>query len=325
MIRQTGVRRHRDYWRRMLTERGPAAEIRLFGLGQHFVMLWRGLTDRILKEIEAGFRRIAISLELMPELVTVTLNGFAVLVLIIVAARGEITVGALVALIYITQEYLTHLGNIGWRVRDLQEFSAKFQYVRRFLDLRGEENDGGAAPSSMREGIRFEGVSFVYPGSDAPAVNGVDLHVRPGERIALVGENGAGKSMLTKLLLGLYRPTGGRITVDGTDLEEIAPEAWRAKVAAVFQDPMRYALTVQENIGFGMLEKLPDSDVIESAAQASSAAGAIETLPGQYQALLGKEFEGGHDLSLGQWQKLVIARVYLRDADMLDSLAKRLV
>ena len=323
VIRQTGVRRHRDYWRRMLTERGPAAEIRLFGLGQHFVMLWRGLTDRILKEIEAGFRRIAISLELMPELVTVTLNGFAVLVLIIVAARGEITVGALVALIYITQEYLTHLGNIGWRVRDLQEFSAKFQYVRRFLDLRGEENDGGAAPSSMREGIRFEGVSFVYPGSDAPAVNGVDLHVRPGERIALVGENGAGKSMLTKLLLGLYRPTGGRITVDGTDLEEIAPEAWRAKVAAVFQDPMRYALTVQENIGFGMLEKLPDSDVIESAAQASSAAGAIETLPGQYQALLGKEFEGGHDLSLGQWQKLVIARVYLRDADMLDSLAKR--
>ena len=323
VIRQTGIRRRRDYWRRMLTERGPAAEIRLFGLGQHFVMLWRGLTDRILKEIEAGFRRIAISLELMPELVTVTLNGFAVLVLIIVAARGEITVGALVALIYITQEYLTHLGNIGWRVRDLQEFSAKFQYVRRFLDLRGEENDGGAAPSSMREGIRFEGVSFVYPGSDAPAVNGVDLHVRPGERIALVEENGAGKSTLTKLLLGLYRPTGGRITVDGTDLEEIAPEAWRAKVAAVFQDPMRYALTVQENIGFGMLEKLPDSDAIESAAQASSAAGAIETLPGQYQALLGKEFEGGHDLSLGQWQKLAIARVYLRDADMLDSLAKR--
>ncbi len=89
------------------------------------------------------------------------------------------------------------------------------------------------------------------------------------------------------------------------------------------QDPMRYALTVQENIGFGMLEKLPDSDAIESAAQASSAAGAIETLPGQYQALLGKEFEGGHDLSLGQWQKLAIARVYLRDADILDSLAKR--
>ena len=318
VVRQTTLRRRRDYWRMMLTERGPAAEMRLFGLGQHFVASWRKLTDRILKEIEAGFRRIAIRLELMPELVTVTLNGFAVLVLIIVAARGEITVGALVALIYITEEYLTHTGNMGWRLNDLQGFFIRFQYVRGFLDLRGEERaDGAPAPSRMREGVRFEGVSFVYPGSDAPALSGIDLHVRPGERIALVGENGAGKSTLTKLLMGLYRPTDGRITVDGTDLQAIAPEAWRTKVAAVFQDPMRYALTVQENIGFGMLEKLPDLNAIEAAAEASSASGAIEALPSRFRTLLGKEFEGGHDLSVGQWQKLAIARAYLRGADIL--------
>ena len=318
MLRQTTLRRRRNYWRRMLTERGPAAEIRLFDLGPHFVALWRRLTDRILKEIEAGFRRIAIRLEVMPELVTVTLNGFAVLLLILVAARGEITVGALVALIYITEEYLTHLGNMGWRLRDLLEFSAKFQHVRRFLALRGDERaDGAVAPARMREGVRFEGVSFVYPGSDAPALSGIDLHVHPGERIALVGENGAGKSTLTKLLMGLYRPTDGRITVDGTDLQDIAPQAWRAKVAAVFQDPVRYALTVQENIGFGMLEKLSDLNAIGAAADASSASSMVKVLPSRYQTLLGKEFEGGHDLSLGQWQKLAIARLYLRDADIV--------
>ena len=118
MYRQTTLRRRRDYWRRMLTERDPAAEMRLFGLGQHFVALWRRLTDRILKEIEAGFRRIAIPLELMPELATVVLNGFALLALILLAMRGEISVGALVALIYITEEYLNLVGNmmprIGW-------------------------------------------------------------------------------------------------------------------------------------------------------------------------------------------------------------------
>ena len=318
VIRQTTLRRRREYWRRMLTERGPAAEIRLFGLGQHFVALWRRHTDRILKEIEAGFRRIAVRLELMPELVTVALSGFTVLVLILVASRGEISVGALVALIYITEAYLTHLGNMGWRVRDLQEFFARFQHVQGFLGLSGEERtDGVAAPARMREGIRFEEVSFVYPGSDTPALSHINLHVRPGERIALVGENGAGKSTMTKLLLGLYRPTDGRITVDGTDLQDIAPQAWRAKVAAVFQDPMRYALTVQENIGFGMLEKLPDLNAINAAADASSATSLIEALPSRYQTLLGKEFESGHDLSLGEWQKLAIARVYLRDADVL--------
>ena len=318
MIKQTTLRRRRDYWRSMLTVRGPAAEVRLFGLGQHFVALWRRLTDRILEEIEAGFRRIAIRLEVIPELVNVALSGFALLILILVAARGDITVGALVALIYISEEYLTHIGNMGWRIRDLQEFSAKFRNVRGFLGLPGEERDDGApAPSQMRDGIRFEGVSFVYPGSDEPALNNVDLHIPPGQGIALVGENGAGKSTLTKIMMGLYQPTDGRVTVDGTDLLDIAPQAWRTKVAAVFQEPVRYALTVQENIGFGKLEKLSDLSAIEASADASSASSIVKLLPDGYQTLLGKEFEGGHDLSLGEWQKLAIARAHVRGADVL--------
>ncbi len=318
VVRQTALRRRRDYWRNVLTERGPAAEVRLFGLGQHFVSSWRKLTDRILGEIEAGFRRVAVPLELMPELVVAALSGFALLILILVAARGEITVGALVALIYITEQYLTHVRNMGWRLRDLQEFFAKFQYLHRFLEMQGEERIGGTtAPSKMSVGIRFEGVSFTYPGSNAPALRSIDTHIRPNERIALVGENGAGKSTLTKLLLGLYTPTDGRITVDGADLLDMSPESWRKRVAAVFQAPTRYALTVQENIGFGRIEELSDLDAVKAAAQASSARSVVEELPNQYQTILGKEFEDGHDLSVGEWQKLAIARLHLRGADVL--------
>jgi ABC-type multidrug transport system fused ATPase/permease subunit len=147
-----------------------------------------------------------------------------------------------------------------------------------------------------------------------------------------VGENGAGKTTLARLLLGLYEPTAGRITIGDTDLAEIAPPAWRARVGAVFQDYVRYALTARENIGFGCLEKLDDDAAIRAAARLSSAAAVIESLPDGYETRLGKEFEGGRDLSQGQWQKLAIARAYFRDAELLvldepasalDALAER--
>lgn len=160
-------------------------------------------------------------------------------------------------------------------------------------------------------------VEFTYPGNSTPALSGINLQVRPGERIALVGVNGSGKTTLVKLLLGLYRPTQGRILVDGTDLQDIAPDAWRTHVGAVFQDYARYALTVRENIGFGQLDRLDDDEAIRSAAKRSSAAELVETLPDGYDTILGKEFENGHDLSLGQWQKLALARAYLRDAALL--------
>jgi ATP-binding cassette subfamily B protein len=205
--------------------------------------------------------------------------------------------------------------------------------VPQFLSLEREEPTAGlTAPSLTVDGIRFEQVSFTYPGSDQPALSDIDLQLRPGERSALVGENGAGKSTLVKLLLGLYQPTQGRITVAGVDLRAITPPSWRARVAAVLQDYGRYSFTARENIGLGRLEKLNDLSAIDAAARASSAAEVIAHLPSGYETLLGKEFEGGQDLSQGQWQKLAIARAYLRDAELLvldepasalDALAER--
>ncbi|GCE02698.1 ABC transporter ATP-binding protein [Dictyobacter aurantiacus] len=187
-----------------------------------------------------------------------------------------------------------------------------------FLKLKSEEfHEAGPAAPSLTRDILFEHVSFTYPSMGHPVLHDLNLRIQPGEHIALVGENGAGKSTLAKLLLGLYQPDSGRILVDGIDLHDMQLNSWRAKVGAVFQDFMRYPLSVQDNIGLGLLDKKDDPAAIQQADEMSRASEFIEHLPQSYQTLLGKEFEGGHDLSYGQWQKLAIARAYLREAHLL--------
>ena len=315
---QTPLARRRDYWRALLTRRAPAAEVRLFGLADHIARAWHALTERALQEISAArHRNVRSAFPVMAA--NVLLFGGVSLALIAQAARGRVSAGVLVALLYVTESYLTRLHMISWRVETLQRFFAELRYVPRFFALAAERVAAGAhTPAALRVGIKFDGVGFTYPGSDGrPALTDVNLHIRPGERIALVGENGAGKSTLAKLLLGLYQPTTGAITVDGCDLQTVAPQAWRAQTGAVLQDFMRYDLTVRENIGFGQTARLDDLPAIAAAAQLSSAVELIEHLPARYETVLGKQFAGGQDLSTGQWQKLALARVYLRDPMVL--------
>jgi ATP-binding cassette subfamily B protein len=330
--RHTALNRRREYWRSLLTQRGPAAEVRLFGLDGYIVAAWRELTAQALAEVAAARRRHTAGGLWITAAMTATYGAVA-LFLLLLAGQGRLSPGALVAFLYLLEEYLVLLVNVSWRVRSLQEFLTELRHVPRFLAMEGEEPlTGLPVPPVARDGVRFEGVSFTYPGAPRPALSGIDLHLRPGERVAIVGENGAGKSTLARLLLGLYPPTAGRITVASEDLRRIAPPAWRARVGAVFQDYVRYALTARENIGFGRLEKLEDGGAIREAARLSSAAAVIEGLPDGYETLLGKEFAGGRDLSQGQWQKIAIARAYLRDAELLvldepasalDALAER--
>jgi ATP-binding cassette, subfamily B, bacterial len=311
------LRRKQEYWRSLLTTRGPAAEIRLFGLGEQIVTAWRRLTHRMLDEIFAalrvGVRRFHTML-----IGNFGLHTLVILALIRVAAHGALTAGVFVAVLYVIRGYPDRIHNLSWWLQRFYRFLTELDDARQYLGLPGEESrDGLPPPAMLREGVRFAAVSFTYPGGHRPALEGIDLRIRPGERIALVGENGAGKSTLVKLLLGLYQPTAGRISAEGIDLRSMAPQAWRAAVGAVFQDYMRYSLTVRENIGFGRLEKLNDLRAIEAAARSSSAAEMIRTLPEGYETLLGKEFEGGQELSQGQWQKLAIARAYLHEAEIL--------
>jgi ATP-binding cassette, subfamily B, bacterial len=168
------------------------------------------------------------------------------------------------------------------------------------------------------DGIRFERVSFTYPGTQQPTLVDVDLHIRPGESLALVGENGSGKTTLIKLLTRLYEPSSGRILLDGRDLREWDHDALRQRIGVIFQDFARYQLLVGENVGAGDVRYFQDEERWARAAEQGMAAPVIATLPGGYRTQLGKWFKDGRELSGGQWQKIALSRAFMRaQADVL--------
>jgi ATP-binding cassette subfamily B protein len=177
----------------------------------------------------------------------------------------------------------------------------------------------------MRDGFVFENVSFQYPGSDRLAIRDLNITLRPGERVALVGENGAGKTTITKLMARLYDPTAGRILLDGVDLREYELASLRHAIGVIFQDFVRYDMRFDENIGVGEIESVRDAldknngvpETIETAAKNSLAASLLPRFAHGYQQMLGRRFEEGVDLSGGEWQKIALARAYMRDAQVL--------
>jgi ATP-binding cassette subfamily B protein len=165
-------------------------------------------------------------------------------------------------------------------------------------------------PGSLQDGVRLENVSFVYPGAPRPAVKDITLHLPPGKIIALVGENGSGKTTLIKLLTRLYDPTSGRVTLNGQDIRELDPVAYRSLFSVIFQDFAMYPETARDNIRFGDVARADGADRAVAAAQEAGANAFIERLPQHYDTPLTKLFDDGHDLSLGQWQRVALARAF---------------
>jgi len=315
--KQTERQRRLAYLAALMTGREAAAEIRLFGLRDHLLGAWTGLHEELRDERLALARR-ELRLEGTGTSGHSLTFGLALAVVVTLVAGGRLTVGQYAAFVATVQQFQMALFGLFWNVALIDN---DLRYIRDFflyMDLPEEKPGPARLPNGrLRQGIRFERVRFTYPGSDRPALDGIDLQIRPSERIALVGENGAGKTTLVKLLLGLYPPTEGRILADGTDLRDLDPATWRRRSAAVFQEFQQYHLTLRENIAFGNLERAGDEAAIERAARLSGAGEVVATLPQGYDTLLGKEFEEGTELSLGQWQKIAVARAYLRDAEVL--------
>jgi ATP-binding cassette subfamily B protein len=196
----------------------------------------------------------------------------------------------------------------------IDNFFSFLQLPSRSREVRSGER---TFPRPIQGGITFERVTFNYPGSEVPALSDVDLHFSPGARIAIVGENGAGKSTLAKLIARLYRPTSGRILLDGVPLDEYQIDDYYRNLSALNQGFVKYHLTVEDNIGFGDIGALGNRAQIERAARLSNVDEFVDDLPQGYSTLLGRTFDGSVELSAGQWQRLALARAYMAESQIL--------
>lgn len=301
----------------LLTSRHSAAELRLFSLGQWLLDQAGQLRRRLHRErlqLAAREARLTVLSDSMNGLTHIAALGLSVGLLV----NGHISIGAAAALFAAIETFQIAFFGLIWcgsmlynSLRYLEDYFVLMDNPR--LDLKA----GRKLSQPLTRPIVLENLSFTYPESEQPALSDLNLELRPGERIALVGENGAGKTTLVKLLMGLYCPTSGRILVDGVDLADIAPADWHRKFGTVFQSYLRYQTTVEENITFGWLEGAEDREHLEAVLSRSGAHEVAAELPQGLDTPLGKEYHAGMELSVGQWQKLAIARAYFRPAEIL--------
>jgi ATP-binding cassette subfamily B protein len=234
--------------------------------------------------------------------------------------QGAITAGGLVMYLQAFQRGQDALREVLRGLADLYADNLYLSNLYEFLDLEPkvtEPSRPASIPRPMKTGIVFDHVTFQYPTGSRPVLQDINLTIRPGEHIALVGENGSGKTTLIKLLCRLYDPTEGRITLDGSDLREFATAALRREIGVIFQDYAQYHLTARENIWFGNVDLAPDDPGVADAARYAGADEVIHRLPAGYETILGKWFADGEELSIGEWQKIALARAFFCDAPVL--------
>lgn len=316
---RTCAERQAWYFHWMLTGDVHAKEIRLFDLGTLFRQRFRDLRRRLRQErIRITTKR---SMAELAAQVSATLAVFASYAFIAYrTVQGDITLGDLVMYYQAFQRGQGFLQQILSGLAGLYEDNLFLSNLYEFLDLKPrvvQPTHPRPVPRPMRTGIAFDHVSFQYPTGAKKVLEDINLHIRPGEVVALVGENGSGKTTLIKLLCRLYDPTNGTITLDGVDLRQFETTALRREISVIFQDYAQYHLTARENIWFGNATLPPDQERIVAAARHAGADEVIAELPQGYETILGKWFEDGEELSVGEWQKVALARAFLRDAQII--------
>jgi ATP-binding cassette, subfamily B, bacterial len=315
----TPQRRELDYLRLLGASNQSAKEVKIFGLGDYLAERYRRISDRFYDENKTlAFRRAGVG-ALLNLLGTGGYYGAYVFILARTIA-GAISVGSLTFLAGSFSRSRNLIESILSGFTSISEQALFLNDLFEFFEMEpGIQSAPGAlpAPRPIRQGFEFRHVAFAYPGSARYIVKDINLRLEPHEKIALIGENGAGKTTLVKLLARLYDPISGQILLDGVDLREYSVEDLRKEIGVIFQDYMRYEMLVKENIGFGKIEHLDRDPVIREAAEKSLAAGVIARLPEGFDQMIGRRFEGGVDLSGGEWQKMALARAYMRDAQLL--------
>ncbi|MBE3144811.1 MAG: ABC transporter ATP-binding protein, partial [Planctomycetes bacterium] len=316
---QTSTERQAGYLNWMLTDSSYAKEIRLFDLGPLFIRRFRDVRRKLRNGRIAITRRRSIADFAAQAFATVAIYGSYAYVAY-QAVSGKITYGELVMYYQAFLRVQGFLQGILGSLAGLYEDNLFLSNLYEFLDLKrtvSEPVHARPVPQPMQHGIVLDHVSFQYPTGTRKVFEDISLTIRPGEVVALVGENGSGKTTLIKLLCRLYDPTGGNITIDGVDLRQFETKALRNEIAIIFQDYAHYYLTARENIWFGNTTLPPDHESIIAAARRSGADDVISSLPHGYETILGKWFEDGEELSIGEWQKVALARAFMRDAQII--------
>jgi len=309
--------RRLNYLEWILTRDSHVKEVKLFGLGTLVLDRYRALFTKFYDED----RRLAVRRMAFGVLFgLVSLAAFYGMYALVArrAARGEISLGDLTLYLAVFRQGQSAVQSILTAIGSLYEDALYMSNLFAYLGIpTGGERPRLAPPRSLPRGdplrIELVNVSFQYPGRAAWALRDVSLTLEPGEKLGLVGENGAGKSTLVKLLLRLYDPTEGEIRYGGVDLRDLDVDDLRRRIGAVFQDFVRYQFTAAENIGLGSPPHVEDRPRIEEAARRGGAAAVVEALPQRYDTVLGGWFEAGQELSAGQWQKLAVARGFMRE------------
>lgn len=318
-LRTTADERKTWYYDWLLSARETAAELRIFRLGGYFQGIHQDLREKLRQERTDLARRESLA-EFGASVLSLVVTFIALGWMLLQTIAKQYTLGDL-AFFYqafiqgqtLVRSFLNNAGEIYSNSLFLSDLFA-------FLELAPSVTDPSqpvSPPERLQQGIKFENVTFHYPGSDRPALNDFNLHIAAGEIAAIVGPNGAGKSTLIRLLCRFYDPQVGDIRLDGINLRDFTLKDLQRVITVLFQDPVQYFATAGENIALGDLAAKPDSKQIESAAEAAGADTPISNLPSGYDTLLGKWFAGGADLSVGEWQRIALARAFLRQAPII--------
>jgi len=315
----TPQRRELDYLRYIGASDITAKEVKIFGLENFVADRFKRISD----DYYVANRNIAIKRASWGGLLSAigTLAYYGAFVFIVLqTVSGAITVGTLTFLSGSFQRMQSMLQTIMNRFSKIAEGALYLQDLFDFFRIRPSiihNPSSKTVPRPIQKGFTFENVSFKYPNSEQYAIRNLSFHLNTGEKLALVGENGAGKTTLVKLLARLYEPTEGRILLDGVDLKEYNLQNLRKEIGIIFQDFVRFQMKAAENIAIGNIIHVEELPAIQEAAQKSLADTVVDTLPEKYEQVLGKRFAKGVDLSGGQWQKVALARAYMRDAQLL--------
>ncbi len=318
-FRQTPIRRQLDYLRLLGGSKEAAKELKLFGLKDFLSERFIHLSDEIYNENVVLSRRRLIAGSLLS--VVGTMGYYSAYVFVIWRTiAGALTIGSLTFLTGAIQQASSNIQQIFSTVAGIGDQALFLRDLLAFFEMKPTIRslpNARKMPRPIVHGFEFRNVSFRYPGNPRLILNSINFHLHPKERLALIGENGQGKTTIVKLITRLYDPTEGQILLDGIDLREYDLEDLHRETGVIFQDFMRYEMTARENIAVGRVEEINNLDLLRVAAQKSMADQIVGRLSEGYDQMLGRRFDHGIDLSGGEWQKVALARAYLRDAQLL--------